>query len=398
MRTRWTTVGELVDVLRSRWNRGQYLRQYATGEPFAPIVLPVKAPTAAEAIDDLDAAIAWAERFRRDSQTGGKPRFAVEHRTIKGKGLGVNGVPARVRIETFEQLCSLLNTIDEVRAFDAIVEQTKAVVPTLTDWVLRKPLVALEHTADWGDLLASVKWIVEHDTTRLYLRHIDVPRVDTKFVERHQQVLGQLLAVALPPERIRANASTFAHRYGFRPKPTYTRFRVLSPMVAFPPQVSELYVRTDEFATIEVPARTVFVVENEISYLAFPGVPDSIVIFGEGFALTTLETLPWLRDKELVYWGDIDTHGFAILDRLRSRFPAVTSLLMDRETLLAHQEQLVTEPTPTAQPLPNLTSAEQSLYRDLTEDRFGHAIRLEQERIRFSRVRLAVEPWQTIGR
>lgn len=399
MRTRWTTVGELVDVLRNRWSRGQYLRAHAAGEPFAPVVLPVKAPTAAEAIDDLDAAVAWADRFRRDSQTaGGRPRFTVEHRTIKGKGLGVNDVPARVRIETFEQLCALLNTVDDVRAFDAIVEQTKAVVPGLTDWVLRKPLAALERRAVWGDLLATVNWIVEHDTTQLYLRHIDVPRVDTKFVERHQQLLGQLLAVILPPERILADAPTFARRYGFRPKPTYTRFRVLSPIPAFPPQVSELHVRTDELATIDVPAKTVFVVENEISYLAFPTVPDSIVIFGEGFALTTLETLPWLGDKELVYWGDIDTHGFAILDRLRSRFPAVASLLMDRGTLLAHREQLVTEPTPTARPLPNLTETEQSLYRDLIEDRFGHAIRLEQERVRFSLVRLAVEPWQTIGR
>jgi hypothetical protein len=107
-----------------------------------------------------------------------------------------------------------------------------------------------------------------------------------------------------------------------------------------------------------------------------------------------LEGLPWLHEREIVYWGDIDTHGFAILNRLRSRFPAVRSLLMDRETLLAHRSQLVTEPSPTAEQQPHLTEAEQSLYRDLIEDRFGHAVRLEQERVRFSLVRRAVTPCQ----
>ena len=33
--------------------------------------------------------------------------------------------------------------------------------------------------------------------------------------------------------------------------------------------------------------------------------------------------------------GDIDTHGFAILDTLRARFDHVESFLMDRDTLMA---------------------------------------------------------------
>ena len=39
---------------------------------------------------------------------------------------------------------------------------------------------------------------------------------------------------------------------------------------------------------------------------------------------------------DLVYWGDLDTHGFAILNRLRECFPHARSMLMDRATLLAH--------------------------------------------------------------
>jgi hypothetical protein len=297
-------------------------------------------------------------------------------------------------VETFDQLCSLLGTSQDVRALDGMLEQTKASVPALVEWVVRRPGVALDHRSIWTHVLSTVEWIAEHDTSALYLRHLDVPGVDTKFVERHQQLLGQLLSVALPPERVRSDAPTFARRYGFRSKPAYTRFRALSPLPGFPPAVTELHLRTEELAAIEVPFSTVFVVENEVTYLAFPTVPDAIVIFGEGFASTTLDALPWLRDKEIVYWGDIDTHGFAILNRLRSRLPTVRSLLMDSETLLAHREQLVTEPNPTTAPQPHLTEAEQSLYRDLIEDRFGRAVRLEQERVRFSLVRRALQPWQ----
>jgi hypothetical protein len=125
-----------------------------------------------------------------------------------------------------------------------------------------------------------------------------------------------------------------------------------------------------------------FVVENEITYLAFPRVANALVVFGSGFGLASLRPLPWLVGKEIVYWGDIDTHGFDILNRLRSRFDSVRSILMDEATLLAHRGQWVAEPSPTNRPLPNLTEAEAALYGDLVEDRFGPTIRLEQERVR----------------
>jgi hypothetical protein len=38
-----------------------------------------------------------------------------------------------------------------------------------------------------------------------------------------------------------------------------------------------------------------------------------------------------------LYWGGIDTHGFAILDRLRASIPGAALLLMDENTLQAHR-------------------------------------------------------------
>jgi hypothetical protein len=104
-----------------------------------------------------------------------------------------------------------------------------------------------------------------------------------------------------------------------------------------------------------------------------------------------LEPLGWLADLDLVYWGDVDTHGFAILNRLRHRFGHARSMLMDRATLLAHRGQWVTEPRPTAAVLDLLDAEEAELYRDLVNGSFGPSVRLEQERIRFAAIEQALE-------
>jgi hypothetical protein len=57
---------------------------------------------------------------------------------------------------------------------------------------------------------------------------------------------------------------------------------------------------------------------------------------------------------------------------------------MDRPTLLAHQSQWVTEPSPTTAALPLLTPEEQATYQALLSGTYGPAIRLEQERVSFA--------------
>ena len=89
---------------------------------------------------------------------------------------------------------------------------------------------------------------------------------------------------------------------------------------------------------------------------------------------------------DLTYWGDLDTHGFAILNLLRRSFPHTRSMLMDRRTLLDHEGQWIQESEPTSERLDLLDPAEADLYQDLVEDSFGPSVRLEQERIRFSAI------------
>src|SRR5690606_13300583 len=124
--------------------------------------------------------------------------------------------------------------------------------------------------------------------------------------------------------------------------------------------------------------------ENRINGLAFPDVPRSLVVFGLGYGLDRLADIDWLHHVDVWYWGDIDTHGFGILNRLRAGLPHARSFLMDRETLEAHRDLWVTEPADKrydGEPT-RLTEDEYALFSDLRHDRLGERVRLEQERIR----------------
>jgi hypothetical protein len=108
-----------------------------------------------------------------------------------------------------------------------------------------------------------------------------------------------------------------------------------------------------------------------------------MVIFGAGYGFENLASVNWLHNKKIHYWGDLDTHGFAILNQLRTFFPYAASLLMDRETLLQHRTLWGTEPSPETATLSRLTSEESALYDQLRFNELGNQIRLEQEKIGF---------------
>lgn len=391
--TEWTTFADLRAVLERRLRTGTWLRAYAEGVEWQPVSLPIKGPKADELLDRLDEARRWMADLQREcAGSARRPGLRMEHRAVANRRLGRNEVPARAWVDSYDVLFGLLGVRSEVRRLDGLLETTRGCVPALLPWAQEHPAAVLEHEAVWPRLLATVRWIGEHDSRHLYVRQVDVPGVDTKFIEINEKVLSSLLDHVLPADRIdrRFGRTQFAARYQFRRKPDYTRLRLLAPSPAFPVGISEVRLRADELAQMDPRLDQVLIVENEISYLALPERPDTVAIFGSGFALGSVVGLSWLQDKMITYWGDIDTYGFLILNRLRARYPEVESILMDVETLLAHPLQWVTEDKQTDQPLPHLTEPEAALYRDLIEDRHGHRLRLEQERVRFSLVRQAL--------
>jgi hypothetical protein len=257
--------------------------------------------------------------------------------------------------------------------------------PKLRDWLARKPLTLLDHADDWELVLDCLAWFRSHPRSGVYARQIDVVGVHTKFIETRKGLLAELLDIVLPAEAIEPSvtgARDFAARYGLRGKPSLVRFRILDARHAIA-GLTDLTVPVEHFAKLPLRIARVFVVENEITGLAFPPMPDSMVVLGMGHAVGLIAAARWVADLDVHYWGDLDTHGFAMLERLRASLPRARSLLMDRTTLLAHRPLWTTEEAPHIATLDRLTPEEAKLHADLRYDRLGRSVRLEQERISF---------------
>jgi len=405
----WTRPADLRVQLQKRWDRGELLGGLVTGESPFPMRLTLKCPTSAEMAGQFDEVRAWI------AELAAMPHCRVEWREFKHRIFGTNTVPDEVWIDSYDTAWALLGKRREVASFQALVATTRHAQPLLLDWLAKRPLRALELAGQWRELLAIVTWLQQHPRPGIYLRQVDIPGVHSKFIEAHRGVLAELLDIALPPAAIEASASgasQFARRYGFCDKPLRIRFRVLDPDHALlhgqftpgqftpgqftpgqtlPGQIiQDITLDAASFAGLDPAVTRVFITENEVNFLAFPSLKDSLVIFGAGYGFEMLDKAAWLARCRIYYWGDIDTHGFAILDQLRSRFAQVESVLMDRATLLAFAPLWGEEAKQTLRDLPGLNLEERALYDDLRDNRIRGNLRLEQERIGFGWVESAL--------
>jgi hypothetical protein len=387
MTTAWTTPADVVARLRRRWDRGEFLSAWARNVPFAAVELPLRAPSTADLSARFDDVRAWVQEWS-DLRIDG---VCVGTRPAGHRSIGANALPSHVGVHGYDTLWQLLGVAVDVRRFADLRASTE--VPELVAWMNEHPMTVLTHYADWPRLVRTVSWIASlPDRRGVYLRQVPVPGVDTKFIERRRGILGDLLDTVLPAAQVDTafSPSQFERRYGFAVKPVLIRLRTLGRARPLLPGVTELSLQAAEFAAVARDVATVFIVENEITYLAFPAVADAVVVVGGGFAISAIAPVPWLQGRRVVYWGDIDTHGFVALDRLRALVPHAQSMLMDRATLLAHAEQWGREPSPTSVALPHLTDDETALYRELVDGVHGEQVRLEQERIGYTRICAAV--------
>jgi len=379
----WTTPADLKTQVQKLWDRGLLLASVAGGESLFPRRLTLKGPDSRELSERFPEVRDWIAGL---SAAAGP--YRIEWRRVNHRILGTNEIPAAIWIDRLSDALGLLGKRRAADQFAALVELTRDEQPELIPWLTRRPLRALELAEDWPRLLEIVAWLLKHPRPAIYLRQIDLPGVHTKLIEGHRGVLAELLDLVMPEDSIdgtHTGIGGFCSRYGFLDKPLRVRFRLLDSNVRLLPVEADQDVTLTQasFASLVLPVSKVFITENEINFLAFPDISDAMVIFGAGYGFDNLAAAPWLHEKEIYYWGDIDTHGFAILNQLRRLLPHVVSFLMDQQTLLAHRALWGVETQPETGTLTRLNSEESTLYNQLHRNHWGERIRLEQERIGF---------------
>jgi hypothetical protein len=388
----WTTSADLRHQVLRSWEHGKILGSGMTGETLFPLRLSLRRPDAKAMGQSFEAVRAWIRELEENSRASRGFGYEIEWADINHRQLGRNRIPNRISIPTQSDALRLIGKEREGRRFKELAQITIEKFPALAQWVSRRPFVLIDHAQDWPRVLDVLAWFRSHPRSNLYLRQVDIPSVDTKFIEARKALLCELLDRVLEPhddQPAGAAAQTFEQRYGLRSKLPLVRFRVLDGRIAIA-GLTDLAIPVSDFAALNIAAQHVFITENEVNGLAFPSFPEAIVVFGLGYGVELLQTASWIGRAHILYWGDIDTHGFAMLDRLRGVFPNARSLLMNRETLMAHRSLWGREETPCRAALSRLDPDEQVLFDDLVYDRIGEKVRLEQERVSFALVSATV--------
>ena len=390
----WTTSSDIQTKVRRLWESGRWLIAGLKGESLFPVSLSLAHPGP----EDLSSRFEEARRWIQELEAGAKPAkgfgYDIVSTEINNRRIGKNSLPTSVNIEEVDAL-RLIGKTREAALFRSLSTLTLEKLPELGPWMISKPMKLLDQAEKWERLLAVLLWLRGNPQPEIYVRQMDLPGVDTKFIESCEGILTELFrammyesetASGLPGE----GRKSFEARFGFLSKPTLIRFRILDPGLWIQ-GLSDLSAPLQQVASLSLPVKRVFITENDINGLAFPLLQGSLVLFGLGYGVESLSAISWLHQVEIHYWGDIDTHGFAILDRLRMVFPKCRSILMDREILMAHRDFWVEERSPSKAVLVRLTPEEMSLYEDLQRNRIQNNLRLEQERIGFKRVENALK-------
>ncbi|MGK0720743.1 Wadjet anti-phage system protein JetD domain-containing protein [Leucobacter sp. W1478] len=329
----------------------------------------LKPPTERQALADLPGAKAWVSDWRAEALPVGA---CLDWETRDWSRIGRQEVPVRIYWESPDSVAkfaggSTASSWQTARDRAAEAVARFGTSPELGAVLRRHVRTLLAYSPEeWRQVLDAVAWLSAQAVTGLRPRQLPIRGVDTKWFATHRSVVTELLAVVAPH-----------HELGVVDSDALSRLRVLDARLA-PGSPHDFAAPITQLAELALEPRTVFVFENKESVLAMPPWPGAVVLHGSGYSVAQLMELPWVQRSRVIYWGDLDSHGFAILHRARCHHPGVSSVLMDEATLLTLRDLWVAEPKPTRGEFSTLRPAES---RTLERLRNEGDVRLEQERI-----------------
>jgi hypothetical protein len=385
------SVADIKDFAIKAWNRGDALRGAAVGEPEFPLRLRFRKTGGQHAIDSFSEVQRWVSELNSSSKEALGYGFTVEFAEVNHRKLGRQSLPNDIRFDTPDDLARFIGRRKELVTFLAMLNATRDRIPQVASWMVENPIKALPHLSEWDKILDVCEFVQSRPRPGIYLRQISIPGVDTKFFEAKRSVLSEVLTGCLPEgaydETVTGLARCgFERRFGFLYDEPIVRYRILDEALLSRLGYRDIGIPTSEFVSHDIPGcHTVFITENKVNGLAFPPFKGGVVIFGLGYGIGDIAGAAWLKEKRVIYWGDIDTHGYGILSLLRGKLPHVESILMSSRDIDQNRMIAVNEPNDTrrADALLNLTEDETKAYSRLLPGADCEGLRIEQERVPF---------------
>ena len=384
---------DMAAKLAQQWNSADWRERQLLGTAAAwPLTLSIGQPDTAVFLNDAAALRSHLQQWRAVEQHGlGSVQW--QERRYRGSS-------DAIAVPTHWQLAKPSQCIAAISHFKvpghAQVKSDYARLSTLIAGVERPGFQRLlvRRLVQWRDVPVDAVMAAAHMALQLEpgcaqgkpLRALAVQGNDTKFFERHASLLTALLDERFDGEASRQGLVGFL---GALPEDDH--WLLIAPLAPGLLPFAQMRVRASELQTTPLPARRILLVENERCLHQLPApVQDTIAVLGAGLNLGWLAA-PWLQERSVAYWGDLDTWGLHMLAIARGYVPHLQALLMDAATFSAHHPLAVTEPVHAPQSACGaLHPDEAALAEHLRAQDKG---RLEQEFLPTDTVHRAVRTW-----
>ena len=321
-----------------------------------------------------------------------KAPWRVETANRKPKGLGIqHDYPVRIHFDSAADVLRYLGEAKKFQVFCQRVEKIKAEYPEVIPACVMVRDKILADTSMTDAIFQLAKYFTATPKTNCYLRALDIPYVDTKFIEKNRELTAAVFFAVR--EEDGKTFSDFCQALSLTEKEPSPNIyvRSLDARKTFA-GMREIVVNAQQLAKLDLMFSRVFITENKINGYVFPEVEDGLILFGAGNGiLSDLQEIAWLKNQsELWYWGDMDRNGFAILARVRQKYPQVKSFLMEKD-IAARYRHFMAADTGNELAMPEgLTETEQDCWQYLTSQPAA-ANRLEQEKVPLFEVRAVLQ-------
>lgn len=353
-----------------------YLQAIVQNIPFSKIIISGDKTYSKTSIEVFEKEISALVNNSKEKKGFG---YTLDYQTIKTKTIGTQSLPTIIYFETQKDFLKYLGREKEVETFIADWKTIVSNFPELLEWVTQNPIKVIQHRGKWESILKVCIFFKNCPKPNLYIRELPIS-VHTKFIEANQSIIAELLEIIIGTH-INQSEKEFEKRFNLKYREPLVRFKILDKSISQShfSNLDDIAIPVTLFESLKMPLKKVLIVENKTTLfttLTLPKMEGTIAIFGQGNAVTNIQNVKWINGVTVLYWGDIDVHGFEILSRIRKHFPHTKSVLMDKTTFEKFFENDSGKPTTDTTEL-KLTVEERELYNLLKLNNW----RLEQEKI-----------------
>lgn len=326
---------EIKEKVLKWWSDGSFLTSYLLNEAdYFPREIPKIGKVKTNSIhENYETVIKEQDALKSNSKENKGFGFTLNWQENNNQKTGKNKFIGSISISSEIDFLKFIGKEKEFNRFKTDVNFILATFPNLKGWIISNPLRIVENSQNWESILRVCKYFAEeHQKNKYYIRELPI-NVHTKFIERNTAIIDSILEALIPQKINQEQNRDFCSKYFLKNKEKLIRIRILCPDLKKNYLYEDFSVRLSDFRIKQIECENILIAENELNFLTLPSAQKTIALWsGGGFQISNLHGIDWLIDKRFFYWGDIDAAGLIIYQQLKSYYPNVRSIMMDRGT------------------------------------------------------------------